>query len=145
MQWSAQVNAGFSAAPVDALYLPVDARPDAPCVADQLGRDGSLLETVRKLIALRKTHPALGADGDFAPRYAETNRYPFIYERSSGNERIVVALNPAAQPVAVDLAAGSATRCEPLLARGAELTPRGDTLHLEMAGVSYGIFAVGPV
>ena len=54
-------NAGFSTAPADRLYLPVDPDPDRPTVAAQRADDGSLLHLVRRLIALRRATPALGA------------------------------------------------------------------------------------
>ncbi len=40
MQWDGGVNAGFSSAEADALYLPIDPDPDRPTVADPAGRPG---------------------------------------------------------------------------------------------------------
>ncbi len=40
MQWDGGVNAGFSSAEADALYLPIDPDPERPNVADQLARHG---------------------------------------------------------------------------------------------------------
>jgi glycosidase len=103
MQWDGSTNAGFSAAPADRLYLPIDPRPDRPTVAAQEEDPDSLLNRVRRIIALRKTHPALQASADFAPVYAVGGKFPFIYRRTKGREQILVALNPAAQRVEVAL------------------------------------------
>ena len=54
-------NAGFSTAPAEALYLPIDPAADRPTVAAQLADPDSVLHLVRTLIALRRAHPALGA------------------------------------------------------------------------------------
>ena len=105
MQWDASPNAGFSAAPANRLYLPVDPAPDRPTVAAQQGGPSSPLNTVRALIALRKAHPALQASGTFTAVVAEAGRLPFVFERTGGGERILVALNPAAQPCELRLPA----------------------------------------
>ena len=106
MQWDTTPNAGFSSAPSDRLYLPVENAPDRPNVADQQRDAGSLLNHVRDLIALRRAHPALCAGGAFEPVYAQAGKLPFVYSRQSGDEKILVGLNPANQPceVMLDLA-----------------------------------------
>ncbi len=48
MQWDASANAGFSRAPAEQLYLPIDPRPDRPTVAAQAVDPGSLLNRVRR-------------------------------------------------------------------------------------------------
>jgi maltose alpha-D-glucosyltransferase/alpha-amylase len=98
MQWDGSANAGFSTAPADRLYLPIDPAADRPTVAAQEANPDSSLHAVRTLIALRKTHPALGASGDFTPIPGEAGRRLFVFERVKGGERILVALNPSAQP-----------------------------------------------
>jgi maltose alpha-D-glucosyltransferase/alpha-amylase len=57
-------NAGFSDATAEAIYLPQDPDPHRPTVAGQLADPGSLLHTVRRLLALRATTPALGIGSD---------------------------------------------------------------------------------
>jgi len=68
MQWSADRNAGFSAADPAALYLPVNMGPvygyQAVNVERQLGQPASLLQWTRRMIEVRKRHPAL-AHGSF--------------------------------------------------------------------------------
>jgi maltose alpha-D-glucosyltransferase / alpha-amylase len=68
MQWDAGPNAGFSAAPADALYLPVIDDPVYGCqqvnVAAQEQNPDSLLHFTRRIIALRRHHPCFSR-GDF--------------------------------------------------------------------------------
>ncbi len=99
MQWNGGENKGFSTAPFEKLYLPVDTAKDAPNVADQERDPNSLLNKVIRLIRLRKMEKALTAYAEFVPVYAKENTYPFIYARAYENEMILVVLNPAAKEV----------------------------------------------
>ena len=62
--------------------------------------DKSIYQLHRKLIALRRQHPALQA-GSYRPLAAEGDVLAFM--REAGAERILVALNLGAQPTAVKL------------------------------------------
>jgi glycosidase len=106
MQWDATANAGFSTAPADRLYLPVDPAADRPTVAAQEADPHSCLQVVRSLVALRQAHPALGASGEFRTVYAMTGKVPVVYERTQGGERVIVALNPTAQSCDAELPPG---------------------------------------
>jgi alpha-glucosidase len=65
MQWDDTLpNAGFSDSEPDQLYLPQDPDPHRPTVAAHLADPHSLLHTVRRLLALRAAHPALGVGSD---------------------------------------------------------------------------------
>ncbi|MEV0589237.1 alpha-amylase family glycosyl hydrolase [Nonomuraea sp. NPDC050310] len=77
-------------------YLPADPDPARPNVADQRADPGSLLHTVRELIALRRAHPDLGTAEPVEVLHAG---YPFVYRRG----RFVVAVNPGAAPASVEL------------------------------------------
>jgi maltose alpha-D-glucosyltransferase/alpha-amylase len=99
MQWTKGRNAGFSRAKTEDLYLPVDPAADRPDVASQEGDPDSLLETVRELIQLRKLYPSLGTGGGFKLLSSGKSRFPIVYLRETGGEKIVVALNPTARPV----------------------------------------------
>ena len=103
MQWSNEKNAGFSNAPAEALYLPVDDAADRPTIADQEHDPDSLLNRVRSLIKTRKALKALQADGDFEVVYAEHGKLPFVYTRAKGGQKVMVALNPSNKEVSVDL------------------------------------------
>jgi maltose alpha-D-glucosyltransferase/alpha-amylase len=106
MQWDASPNAGFSSAPASRLYLPIDSATDRPTVEAQQADPGSILNTVRGLIALRQAHPALQASGTFTAIVARSGGLPFVYERTGNGERILVAVNPAAQPCGARLPEG---------------------------------------
>jgi glycosidase len=103
MQWDRTANAGFSTAPANRLYLPVDPRPDRPTVAQQEADPDSLLNTVRQLAALRRAQLTLQASSGFEVIYAEPGRNPFVYLRSNGSERFLVAINPCDAAVSIEL------------------------------------------
>ncbi|WP_326789447.1 alpha-amylase family glycosyl hydrolase [Streptomyces sp. NBC_00151] len=88
MQWDEGPNAGFSTAPSDLLYLPLDPSPDRPTVAAQRADDTSLLHLVRRLVALRTGTPELGPTGSVEVVHAG---YPFVYVRGG---RYLVVVNP---------------------------------------------------
>ena len=91
MQWDRSPNLGFSTGNPEDLYLPVDPDPDAPTVAAETGREESLLETVRGILALRHRVPDLQAEGDFCVLHAASRDPLFVFSRG---ER-VVAVNPS--------------------------------------------------
>ncbi|MEU8569255.1 alpha-amylase family glycosyl hydrolase [Streptomyces pathocidini] len=93
MQWDARANAGFSTAPADRLYLPLDPAPDRPDVATQKADETSLLHLVRRLIALRTAHPELlGPAGSLE---VLNDGWPFVYVRDG---RYLVVVNPRRAP-----------------------------------------------
>ena len=91
MQWDRSPNLGFSKGSPEDLYLPVDPAPDAPTVADETGRAGSLLETVRELLALRHRDPELHAEAEFSVLHAVSGDPLFVFSRGSR----IVAVNPS--------------------------------------------------
>ncbi|WP_406506374.1 alpha-amylase family glycosyl hydrolase [Streptomyces sp. NBC_01602] len=127
MQWDDSPNAGFSTAPADRLYLPVDPDPGRPTVAAQRADDGSLLHLVRRLIALRKDIRELGAAGSTEILHAD---YPLVYIRGG---RYLVVVNPRRDAAETAAPAG---RAAPLEANGVTVT--GDRIRAE--GFGYGIF-----
>ena len=92
MQWDRSKNMGFSTAPSDRLYLPVDPAPDAPCVSEAQGRDG-IFETVRRILAIRHADPDLMATGSFAVLYAKKGDPLLVYRRG----KRIAAVNPSGQ------------------------------------------------
>ncbi|MEW2402425.1 alpha-amylase family glycosyl hydrolase [Streptomyces sp. NPDC046862] len=129
MQWDDTENAGFSTAPVDDLYLPVDPAHDRPTVAAQHADEGSLLHLVRRLVRLRTTTPELGSGGSVEVLHAG---YPFVYVRGG---RYLVVVNP--QRNEASWAYDSAT-AQPLEVSGVDLGG-GTTAR----GFGYGIFDLG--
>jgi maltose alpha-D-glucosyltransferase/alpha-amylase len=108
MQWNGDRNAGFSEADREQLYLPVVTDPEhhyeAVNVAVQQANSHSLLWWMKRLIALRKRHPAFGR-GDV--RFlAPENRHILAFVRSLGDETILVVANLSRffQPVELNLA-----------------------------------------
>ena len=143
LQWNASSNAGFSTASADRLYLPVDNDPDRPTVSAQRADGASLLNCVRRLIALRQAHPALYASSSFEPVAAEAGGLPFVYKRQSGEESLLVAINPSGQPRGLRLP-GSLSGQLPETLYGEDDVFRNDGSEwiLQMPGVSGGVYRV---
>jgi len=104
MQWTDDPGAGFSEASPYAFYLPIDPDPNRPHVAEQLRRKDSLLQHVRALLALRRTHPALGVGGSFRQINAPDQPYPVVYERALGDAVYRVVVNGSGQTVSLEVA-----------------------------------------
>ena len=102
MQWDNTKNKGFSTS--DELYLPVDASDDAPNVEQQTADKNSLLNTVKKLIEVRKENVALWADGNFE---VIKKGYPFVYRRFDEKSSIIIAVNPSDKEAELKLPAVS--------------------------------------
>lgn len=88
MQWSAEKNAGFSAAEP---WIAVN--PNYPEINAEAERrdENSVLNFYKKLIALRNSAPAL-RDGSFAMLYPEHAQL-FVYERGGAGETYTVVCN----------------------------------------------------
>jgi maltose alpha-D-glucosyltransferase/alpha-amylase len=143
MQWAAGRNLGFSTADPSHLYLPVDPATDAPNVAAQEGDADSLLNRVRRLIALKHAEPALTAYAEFVPLYAKSNACPFVYARASGNHVLLVLFNPAAKPADAQFRFPIAYRqLERLAGKEIHFTQNGPDLQVELAGGAYAIYRV---
>ena len=139
MQWACGDKAGFSAADPEKFYIQLDPDPDRPSVADQERDPDSLLNFTRKLIGLRHTHPALGAEGRLCRLVAGETDSPLVYERSLGGERFLVAVNPAAKEREFELPLDGTQ--ERIAGVGeVNIEPREGTLRIAMSGVSAGVF-----
>ena len=99
MQWEPGRNLGFSEAEPSALYLPVDPSDDVPTVQVQQGDPGSMLSTVKALIALRRRYADLGADGDFEVMHATPGDPLFAYRRGS----LLLLANPSDGEATLDV------------------------------------------
>jgi len=95
MQWSGDRNAGFSTANRQQLYLPVILDPEyhyeAINVEAQQANPNSLLWWMKRLIALRKRHPAFGR-GSLEFLQPE-NRKILAFVRRFGDETLLVVAN----------------------------------------------------
>ncbi|APH70420.1 maltose alpha-D-glucosyltransferase [Aquibium oceanicum] len=105
MQWSPDLNAGFSRANPQQLYLPVIMDPiygyQAVNAESQQRDPSSLLNWMRKLISVRKQHAAFGR-GTLTLLYPR-NRKVLAYIREYGNDRILCVANLSRQAQAVEL------------------------------------------
>lgn len=105
MQWDSSTNAGFSSAPEEKLYIPLDPSPKRPTVQAQQQNKKSLYHEIQKLIKIRQEHPALQSRGEIEFFFTKKNEYPLAYVRSCGKtteagknqpgEKIFVIINPS--------------------------------------------------
>lgn len=102
MQWNHDVNAGFSNAPSELLYLPVDAALERPTVEDQITDPDSLWNTIRNLISFRKNNPALQNTSEI--EFLQDG-YPFVYKRFCSSQSMTVIINPSAKKCSVHIEA----------------------------------------
>jgi len=127
MQWDDSPNAGFSTAAASDLYLPIDPSPDRPTVKAQEEDPGSTLHLVRRLVALRRSTPALGGR---APTTVLHEGYPFTWRRGDSH---VVVVNPRREPATADVPGLEGARL--LLGRGVAVTGLG----VRVEGFGYGV------
>lgn len=95
MQWDSSVNAGFSAAPKDRLYIAMDESPDRPTVQAQMADQASLYYEIKRLIAIRQAHQVLQSNA--AVEFVHWEGYPLAYTRRGGHEEFLIILNPSAE------------------------------------------------
>ncbi|MFR9673576.1 alpha-amylase family glycosyl hydrolase [Streptomyces sp. TR02-1] len=135
MQWDDTANAGFSTAPAEDLYLPLDPDHDRPTVAAQRDDPDSLLHLVRRLIALRRTTPELGPTGSV--RILNTG-YPLVHLRGG---RYLVVVNPRREPVTMPLPCTVPPGAVPRPLETSGVTVTDSTLSAE--GFGFGIHDLG--
>jgi len=141
MQWAPGKNLGFSTAPAEKLYLPVDSAPDAPTVTTQEKNPNSLLNRVRRLINLRHAEPALAAYAEFVPVYAKPDGYPFIFARAAGNEIILAVFNPAAREAHARFKLNISVKKFSLLSgKESRIVSQGNQYELTLGPQSYSIY-----
>ena len=144
MQWDGTPTAGFSSAPVSDLYFPVDTENGRISVEAQEKDPASILNYVKTLLRLRREYPALGNLGDWKYIGDPDQPYPMVYQRQSGNEVIIVAINPSAKPVTA-LFHGLGASAKTLAAAGSgsyARTRKGDRISLKACSAV--IFQINP-
>ncbi len=97
MQWDDSPNAGFSSAPSEKLYIPVDPDICRPTVKNQSADENSLYNEVKRLIDVRMAHKALCSKGAIRFVGMSEKQYPLCYLRSYEDERILVVINPSSE------------------------------------------------
>lgn len=122
MQWdNTKKNLGFSTAETDKLYLDVDRTKNAPCAVQQLQDNGSLINCVRELNALRHAEEDLQADGDMQVLVCEDSGL-LCYKRGKNT---AVAFNPTDKALKLDFAVDNVLYCV------GKITPSGKGTTLE--------------
>ncbi|MBO0828755.1 MAG: maltose alpha-D-glucosyltransferase [Streptosporangiales bacterium] len=107
MQWTPDRNAGFSKVDPQQLYLPVIMDPvygyQSLNVESQTRNTGSLLHWTRRMVEIRKRHPAFGM-GSFE-EFGGSNPSVFGFVREMGDDRMLCVNNLSRfpQPVELDL------------------------------------------
>jgi maltose alpha-D-glucosyltransferase / alpha-amylase len=107
MQWTGDRNAGFSRADPARLFAPPVMDPlygyQSINVEAQERSPSSLLNWMRRMLALRRQHPTLGR-GSFEP-VATNNRRVLAYLREDDEQQILIVANMSrtVQPVHLDL------------------------------------------
>ena len=120
MQWSPDRNAGFSRADPQKLYLPPVMDPvygyEAVNVEAQRRDPSSLLNWMKRLIAVRKSHTAFGRGGlrFLYPR----NRKILAYLREHGDQTLLCVVNLGRSPQPVELDLSEFRGCVPVEAFG---------------------------
>lgn len=127
MQWDSCVNAGFSAAPKEKLYIPIDPAADRPTAQQQLSDPDSLLHFVKQLISLRQAHPALQSRGGIRFVSNGAPKQALAYEREQDGETLLIAINPFREAVSFPY---SGRLDEALFTFGAEAAQNGETVQL---------------
>jgi glycosidase len=105
MQWDDSPNAGFSDPKVEDLWLPIAANYKEVNVASELKDPHSFLNYYRRLLAIRKSTPAL-LWGDYSShdlQSPEVQENCFVYERRTEDQRVLVALNFSGQDQMLNL------------------------------------------
>jgi glycosidase len=119
MPWDGSENAGFTTAKP---WLPLNADWPARNVARMAQEPHSILALYRRLLAVRRAHPAL-AIGEFALLDSEGD--VLAYERRHDAERMIVALNLGGQSQRLELP-DWASDCRVLLSTVADAAPIED-------------------
>jgi alpha-glucosidase len=100
MQWDTTLHAGFSE---QEPWLPLAGSAQHENVENQRRDSTSFLSLYRRLIALRRSEPALQL-GTYKTIYAREDAW--LYVREFGRQRILVALNMGSEPTAVAFTSG---------------------------------------
>ena len=144
MQWDNTLpNVGFSSAPAEKLYLPIDHDTGRPAVAQEESDPGSLLNQTRNLISLKRKLKALEADASWNILYAERGKMPLVYERNKEGQRLIIAINPTAQKVQASIPASVIDHL-PVTLWGQDKTFKktGDSWVITLGPASGGIYEI---
>jgi glycosidase len=118
----------------DLSYAPEASRHDGTMAEtpDPVVFDQTLHDLYRGLIHLRNNTPALRR-GDFTAVLVDDAAEVFAFQRSYGDQRVLVVINRSTQPQQVVLPTGGASRFLDLLNGGESLPAGNDALSVEVA------------
>ena len=102
MQWNSGLNAGFSEAKADELYIPIDPDENRPTAESQMADPNSVYHEVKKLIAVRQGTKVLQSEAQVEFLYCEENAYPLAYRRFDGDESVLIVINPSGKEASFD-------------------------------------------
>lgn len=91
MQWDNSTNCGFSSAKPADLYIMQDPDENRPTVDAQMADKNSVLNELKKQIAVRKANTVLQERAGFE---IVNDGYPLIYKRSTPDKCVLVVINP---------------------------------------------------
>jgi maltose alpha-D-glucosyltransferase/alpha-amylase len=142
MQWSPDRNGGFSRADPARLFLPAIQDPiygfTGVNVEAQLANPSSLLNWMRRMISVRRAHPAFGR-GTLRFLYP-ANRKVLAYLREWDDDRLLCVVNVSRAPQAVELDLSEFRGAMPIeLTAGSIFPPVGQLPYL-LTLPSYGFF-----
>jgi maltose alpha-D-glucosyltransferase/alpha-amylase len=103
MQWDSTLNAGFSSAKPEDLYISLDPDKNRPTVEAQIIDSASLWQEVQKLISLRMKYEVLQSDAPVEFLQAKSNDHPLVYKRGTGAEAVYLAFNPSKKEMSINL------------------------------------------
>ena len=95
MQWNGGLNAGFSEAKADELYIPIDPDENRPTAENQMADPDSVYHEVKKLIGIRQATKELQSEAKVEFVYCEENAYPLAYRRYNDEESVLIVVNPS--------------------------------------------------
>jgi maltose alpha-D-glucosyltransferase/alpha-amylase len=100
----------------------------------------SLLQHVRKLVAIRKAHPALQASTAFEILFASPGRYPLVFQRADDDETIIIAINPSSQTVEAELPSIPFFSIQPVYGPEGIFTRHNNQWIIKLPPISGGIY-----
>ena len=142
MQWSNAINAGFSSACPEELYLPIDPSPDRPNVFQQENDTNSLLQTFRKLMAIRKANSALQASAGFDILFAHPGKYPLVYKRANDEESFIIGINPSSRTVEAEFPSLSPAIPQTVYGPEGVFANQNGIWKIRLPGISGGIYRI---
>lgn len=95
MQWDDGLNAGFSDAKADELYIPLDPDENRPTAEKAMADENSIYHEVKKLIQTRQSTPLLQSEAKIEFVYCEDHAYPLAYRRFDGKDSLLIVVNPS--------------------------------------------------